>query len=279
MRYALLAESNTVGAVLPDGRLLDLTAVLPNAPSTPLDAACDPDLAARIATLRVRDDWTRPAQSRLAAPIPRPNRILAIGRNYAEHARELGNAVPEEPVVFLKASTSVVGPESPIEIPSWVGRVDYEGELMVALGRGGRDISEDRAMECVCGYTVFNDVTAREKSKALQAKGHPWFLAKSIDTFGPMGPHLVTADAVPDPAKLRVMLRVDDAVRQDGTTADMIHSIPKLIAFLSRWMALEAGDVIATGTPPGVGPLEPGQTVTVEVEGIGRLTNPVIARG
>ncbi len=277
MKYALVAGTREVVAVLEDGRLLRLARVFPDGPSTVLDALLDPDLPLRVALLPVRDDMTLPADTPLDAPIPRPNRILAIGRNYAEHARELGNAVPEEPVVFLKASTTVVGPGAPVRIPDWVGRVDYEAELMVVIGKGGRAIPVESAMEHVAGYTGFNDVTARERAKANQAKGHPWFLPKSLDTFGPMGPIVVTTDEIPDPAAVRVRLEVDGAVRQDGSTADMIHSVPELIAHLSRWLALEPGDVVATGTPAGVGPVQPGESMTVEIEHIGRLTNPVIS--
>lgn len=279
MRYALLASTRTVAALLPDGPLLDLAAALESPPETTLSAALDPSLPARIAALSAGAvaSARRPADTPLLAPLPRPNRILAIGRNYAEHARELGNAVPDEPVVFLKPSTAVIGPGAAIRIPEWVGRVDYEGELLVVLGRGGKEIAESDALACIAGYTGFNDVTAREKSKALQGKGHPWFLAKGRDTFAPMGPCLVTADEIGDPGDLRVTLSVNGVLRQDGRTSQMLHSIPKLIAFLSRWVALEPGDTIATGTPPGVGPLAPGDTVTVEIEKIGALTNPVLA--
>jgi 2-keto-4-pentenoate hydratase/2-oxohepta-3-ene-1,7-dioic acid hydratase in catechol pathway len=222
-------------------------------------------------------EFTRPVDTPLASPIPRPNRILAIGRNYAEHARELGNAVPDDPIVFQKASTCVVGPDEAIEMPAWVGRVDYEGELLVVLGSGGKNIAEADAMGLVAAYSVFNDVTARERQRAAQEKKHPWFLAKSMDTFGPLGPHLVTADQIADPHALRVTLSVNGETRQDDTTGSMIYRIPTLIAFLSRWMRLEAGDVIATGTPSGVGPLTPGDVVEVTVEGVGTLRNPVVS--
>jgi len=265
-----------VVAVLEDGRLLRLARVFPDAPETLLDALLDPDLPLRIALLPVRDDMTLPEGTRLAAPFPRPARILAIGRNFAEHAKELGNAVPDEPVVFLKGSNTVVGPGDPVRIPAWVGRVEHEAELMVVIGRGGRDIPAASAMDHVAGYTAFNDITARERAKANQAKGHPWFLPKSLDTFGPMGPVAVTADAIPDPSGLRVRCEVDGETRQDGACADMIHSVADLISYLSRWIALEPGDLISTGTPSGVGPLVPGQSVTVEIEPIGRLSNPVV---
>ncbi|WP_309721428.1 fumarylacetoacetate hydrolase family protein [Armatimonas sp.] len=289
MKLALLSDNRLAVTYGEEEQLLPVAAALTAAgdtalaPTTPFEAACDAAalakrleraLAVLLETGQLEDLLLAPFAPRLA-PIPKPNRILAIGRNYAEHAKELGNAVPDEPVVFLKASQSVIGPDSEVFIPDWAGRVDYEGELLVVLGKGGKNISEADAMECVVAYTCFNDITAREKSKALQSKGHPWFLAKSLDTFGPLGPHLVTADAFPDPSAIRVQLRVNGETKQDGTTSQMIHSIPKLIAYLSTWFALEPGDVIATGTPPGVGPLVIGDMVEVEIEGIGTLRSAV----
>jgi 2-keto-4-pentenoate hydratase/2-oxohepta-3-ene-1,7-dioic acid hydratase in catechol pathway len=216
-----------------------------------------------------------PSASCLLAPLPRPNRILAIGRNYAEHAKEQGASVTEEPIVFLKASQTVIAPDEPIRIPEGIGRVDYEAELMVVLGGGGRNIPESEAMGHVAGYTVFNDVTARTMQKKAQSSNHPWFLSKSLDTFGPMGPYLVTPDEVPDPHNLRISLTVNGETKQDDTTASMVFRIPFLIAYLSRFFALESGDVIATGTPSGIGAIVPGDVVTVTVEGIGSLSNPV----
>lgn len=219
-----------------------------------------------------------PADTPLLAPLPRPNRIFGIGRNYAEHARELGNAVPEdEPIVFLKGSETVVGPNAPIEIPENAGRVDFEGELLVVIGTGGKHIAESDAMKHIAGYSVFNDVTAREIQRAAQDKKRPWFIGKSLDTFGPLGPFLVTPDEIPDPHNLRLTLTVNGETRQNDTTGSMIYSIPFLIAHLSRYFALHPGDVIATGTPSGVGPIVPGDTVTVTVEGVGTLSNPVIS--
>jgi 2-keto-4-pentenoate hydratase/2-oxohepta-3-ene-1,7-dioic acid hydratase in catechol pathway len=277
MKYALTADHAHVLAQLPEGDWLRLDAVFPHAPKTVLEALQDNELPLRIATLAVRDDWTLPARTPLAAPFPWPRRILAIGRNYAEHARELGNSVPEEPVVFLKGSNTVIGPGEAVRIPDWVGRVDFEAELMVVLGSGGRNIPEADALAHVVGYTIFNDMTARERSKANQAKGHPWFLPKSVDSFGPMGPVAVTADEITDLNTVRIRLEVDGECRQDGASADMIHSIPALIAYLSRWTCLDAGDVIATGTPAGVGPVLPGQVMSVTIEPIGTLVNPVVA--
>ncbi|MDX1933668.1 MAG: fumarylacetoacetate hydrolase family protein [Capsulimonadales bacterium] len=224
-----------------------------------------------------REAFLFPADTPLLCPFPRPKRVLAIGRNYGEHAKELGNAVPEEPIVFLKASTCVIGPNEPIRIPEWVGRVDYEAELLVVLGEGGRHIPESEAMNHVVAYSVFNDVTARERQRAAQEKKQPWFLAKSMDTSGPLGPWLVTKDDLPDPQNLRISLTVNGETKQNDTTGSMIYSIPFLIAYLSKQFALHAGDVIATGTPSGVGPIRPGDVVEATIEGIGTLRNPVIA--
>ena len=219
-----------------------------------------------------------PADTPLLAPLPRPTRIFGIGRNYAEHARELGNAVPEdEPIVFLKASQTVIGPNAAIEIPEGAGRVDFEGELLVVIGMGGKHIAEADALKHIAGYSVFNDVTAREIQRAAQDKKRPWFTGKSLDTFGPLGPYLVTPDEVPDPHNLRLTLTVNGETRQNDTTGSMIYSIPFLIAHLSRYYTLEPGDVIATGTPSGVGPIVPGDTVTVTVENVGTLSNPVVS--
>ena len=211
-----------------------------------------------------------------AAPLPRPNRILAIGRNYADHAREQNSDVPEEPIVFQKASSTVIGPGQPIVIPPHIGRVDFEGELAVVIGKTGRSVPESEAMSLVAGYTLMNDVTARDEQKRAIGRSLPWFLSKSYDTFGPMGPCLVTADEIPDPQALQITTTVNGEVKQQARTADMIFSIPKLIAFISQRMALEPGDVIPTGTPSGIGPLHPGDIVEVHIAEIGTLSNPVI---
>jgi 2-keto-4-pentenoate hydratase/2-oxohepta-3-ene-1,7-dioic acid hydratase in catechol pathway len=221
-------------------------------------------------------EFVVPEMLPLVCPL-KPNRILAIGRNYGEHARELGNAIPEEPIVFMKPASCVIGPDEPIEIPDWVGRVDYEGELLVIIGKGGKNITEANAMDHVAAYSLFNDVTAREKQRAAQEKKQPWFLAKSLDTFGPLGPYLVTGDEVPDPHNLQLTLTVNGEMKQNGSTGSMIYSIPFLISYLSKWIALEEGDVIATGTPSGVGPLHPGDVVELTIEGLGTLRNPVVA--
>lgn len=211
-----------------------------------------------------------------AAPLPRPHRILAIGRNYGEHAKELGNEAPDEPIVFQKASTSVIASDQPIVLPPNIGRVDFEGELAVVIGTAGKNVPESEALSLVAGYTLFNDVTARDEQKRAIAKSLPWFLSKSYDTFGPLGPCLVTPDEIPDLQNLTLTLSVNGEVKQQASTSEMLFSIPYLIAYLSRHLALAPGDVIATGTPPGVAPLHPGDVVEITIPEIGTLSNPVI---
>ncbi len=212
----------------------------------------------------------------LTAPLPRPSRILAIGRNYAEHAAEMGNEPPSEPIVFQKASSSIIAHNQPIVLPPHAGRIDFEGELAVVLGAGGRNVPEREAMSLVAGYTLINDVTARDEQKRAIARSLPWFLSKSYDTFGPLGPCIVSTDEIKDPHALTLTVSVNDEVKQQASTGDMLFPIPKLIAYLSERFALEPGDVIATGTPPGVGPLHAGDIVQVHISEIGTLSSPVI---
>ncbi|WP_344311338.1 fumarylacetoacetate hydrolase family protein [Fodinicola feengrottensis] len=207
---------------------------------------------------------------RLVAPIL-PSKIVCVGRNYAAHAAELGNEVPKEPLLFLKPSTSIIGPEDPIRLPVQSKRVEHEAELAVVIGvPGARMTSRDDAMKSVFGYTVANDVTARD----LQRSDGQWTRAKGFDSFCPLGPWI---DTSVDPSDLRVTASVDGEIKQDGRTSQFIFDIGTLIAYVSSVMTLLPGDVLLTGTPAGVGPIEAGQKVTVEVEGIGSLTNPVVA--
>ena len=277
MHFARALETGNVLWQLTDGRFCDLTIALGTlAPKTVFDAVRDQDLHANLAWLPLREDYCIPASTALACPLPTPNRILAIGRNYADHAKELGNAIPDEPVVFQKANSSIIGPGEPVVLPTAIGQVDHEGELLVVIGTGGRDITVDAALGHVAGYSIINDVTARAKSKALQAKGYPWFLAKCRDTFGPIGPVVVAANSLIDQFPLTIDVTVNGAVRQHGTTDQMIHDVAGLIHYLSTVTELMPGDCIATGTPSGVGPLVAGDSVTVTISGIGTLTNPVI---
>ena len=207
---------------------------------------------------------------RLLAPVL-PSKVVAIGRNYAEHANEMGGDVPEQPLIFLKPSTAVVGAGDPIAYPSTSSRVDFEGELAVVIGRLCRDVPENQAMDVVFGYTCANDVTARDQQKT----DGQWSRAKGYDSFCPLGPWIET-DVSPD--DLRITTTLNDEVKQDGRTSQIVHKIPALITYITACMTLLPGDVILTGTPAGVGPMEIGDEVAVEIEGIGRLVNTVKAR-
>lgn len=206
-----------------------------------------------------------------------PGKILAIGRNYAEHARELDNEVPSEPLVFAVMPSAVIGDGAVIEWEAdLTAQVDWEGELAVIIGKTARRVSEADALDYVFGYTIANDVSARD----LQTRDKQWARAKGLDTFCPLGPVVVTRDAIPDPQNLRIVTTVDGVEKQNGNTADMIFSVRFLIAHLSRAFTLNPGDVILTGTPSGVGKaqnppefLGEGSVVSVEIEGIGKLTN------
>ncbi len=267
-RVLTVAEAiNPQGLTIPDD-LFELIALLPTFGKT----------VKELQRTRVLDQLWQEVGVTLAAPLPRPNRIFGIGRNYAEHAKETGAEVPvDEPIVFLKASTSVIASGKAIVIPEYAEQVDFEGELAVVIGLAGKDIPREEAMKHVAGYTLMNDVTERLMQRRDMAKGLPWFRAKSIDTFGPMGPALVTADEIKNPQNLTIRTEVNGEVRQEANTRDMIHPIDKLISWLSQYFALEPGDVIATGTPSGIGPLKAGDTVSVTIPEIGTLSNPVIA--
>ena len=215
---------------------------------------------------------------RLLAPV-QPINVVCIGKNYADHIREMGgdagtsdNAdTPGNPLVFLKPATSVVGPGDAVRLPEGAGQVDHEAELAVVVGRPARDLTPATALAHVWGYTAANDVTARDQQKS----DGQWARAKGHDTFCPLGPWIET-DV--DPSDLRVQGSVDGELRQDGRTSALIHDVPTLLSFVTSFMTLLPGDVVLTGTPAGVGPLHPGETVSVRVEGIGTLTNPVLAR-
>ena len=207
------------------------------------------------------------ADVRLLAPIL-PTKVVCVGKNYADHAREMGGEAPANPVIFMKPSTAVIGPNAAIKLPPDSTRVDYEGELAVVIGAPCRNVPADRAADVILGYTVANDVTARDQQ---QADGQ-WTRAKSHDTFCPLGPWIDTAV---DPADLAIRTELDAAVRQDSRTSLLLHDVGALVAWISRVMTLLPGDVILTGTPAGVGPMVAGQTVSVTIDGIGTLTNPV----
>lgn len=207
---------------------------------------------------------------RLLLPVA-PGKIIGIGSNYRDHAAEMGKPVPEEPKLFLKATSSLLGPDERIEIPPRTTRVDHEAELGVVIGRRCRRVSEADALDYVFGYTCVNDVTARD----FQRADGVFARAKGFDTFCPVGPAVVTGL---DPRSLSVRCLVNEQVRQQGTTADMVFGIAALVSYVSQVMTLEPGDLIATGTPAGVGPLVAGDRVVIEIEGIGLLANPVVDR-
>ncbi|MCD8233348.1 MAG: fumarylacetoacetate hydrolase family protein [Cloacibacillus porcorum] len=215
------------------------------------------------------------SQIRLSYPVERvkflspfaPKKLWCIGRNYVGHVKELEHEIPSEPLVFLKATSSIIGANDFIRIPAWAGTIHYEGELAVVIGKAGKNISEEEAYEHVLGYTIMNDVTAR----TLQNKDGQWTRAKSFDTFGPLGPAILLTKELPK--KTRVVTRLNGRVVQDGAIEQMIFPIPRLISHISRFAALEEGDIISTGTPQGVGEIKAGDLIEVEIEPIGMLKN------
>ena len=221
-------------------------------------------------------------QTALAAPILRPPKIICVGLNYRDHAAEAGLSIPEVPTIFAKFPTAVLGPGQPIVLPKASRRPDYEAELCVVIGKGGRYIPAERWREHVFGYTIFNDVSARD----FQTATSQWMIGKTFDTFAPFGPAIVTADEIADPHNLRISLELNGQLMQDSNTSNLIFKIPQLIEHLSSVFTLETGDLIATGTPAGVGfarkppvYLRPGDQVRVRIEGLGELVNPVVAEG
>ena len=211
-------------------------------------------------------------------PIDRPEKIVCVGLNYRDHAEEQGTELPEAPLLFAKWPNTLIGPGEPIVIPPITKQVDYEAELGAVIGRRVRGTSAENALDAVAGYLCLNDVSARD----LQFSDGQWVRGKSLDTFCPVGPHFVSADDVPDPQALSIRALVNGDVLQDSNTSNMIFSVAEIVAHVSQAITLEPGDLIATGTPAGVGAfrdppiwLEPGDEVTIEIESIGALTNPV----
>jgi len=234
-------------------------------------------LAAKALSGTVR--WLELASVKLKAPIPRPGKIICIGLNYRDHAAETNSPIPNYPVVFAKYANAVIGPDDPIILPKVTEQVDYEAELGFVIGKKGRYISEADAMSYVAGYLIVNDISARD----YQSRTSQWTMGKTFDTFAPMGPALVTADEVPDPHNLNIKLTVGNEVLQNSNTCNLIFNVPKLVASLSEVMTLEPGDVVSTGTPPGVGMarnpkrwLKAGETVKVEIDKLGVLSNPIV---
>jgi 2-keto-4-pentenoate hydratase/2-oxohepta-3-ene-1,7-dioic acid hydratase in catechol pathway len=233
---------------------------------------------ARIA--RARLPLTPLAEVKLLAPIPRPKKLICVGLNYRDHAAETGAALPEVPTIFNKFPTAVIGPAAPIVLPRVSNSPDYEAEFAFVIGKGGRHILEADWQDHVFGYTIVNDVSARDYQRATTQ----WLMGKTFDTFAPMGPWIVTQDEISDPHNLSVKMVINGETLQNGNTSQLIFNIPQLIAFLSSVFTLEPGDVVSTGTPAGVGAarkpprwLQPGDDVVVQIQNIGELRNPVEA--
>jgi 2-keto-4-pentenoate hydratase/2-oxohepta-3-ene-1,7-dioic acid hydratase in catechol pathway len=206
---------------------------------------------------------------KLLAPCE-PSKIVALGLNYRDHAEEFGHPIPEEPLIFLKPSTAVIGPDDDIVYPAMSRRVDYEAEMAVVIGRTCRQVREAEALDYILGYTCINDVTARD----LQQKDGQWTRAKGFDTFAPLGPWIETG--IPDPGNLTVEAYLNGERRQHSSTHNLIFGVAAQVSFISRIMTLLPGDVIATGTPSGIGPMQSGDTVEIRVEGIGTLRNRIV---
>ena len=212
------------------------------------------------------------SQVRLLAPVLPRSKVVCIGKNYADHAKEMGGEVPEEPIIFLKPNTSVIGPEDTIVWPAMSDRVDFEGELAIVIGRICKDVPKERAHDVIFGYTIGNDVTARD----LQKKDGQWTRGKSFDTFCPLGPWIETEFV---PGDQRIITTLNGEIKQDGRLSEMINGVPEIIHFITQVMTLLPGDVILTGTPGGIGPMSEKSTVTVSIEGLGELTNKVSVHG
>jgi 2-keto-4-pentenoate hydratase/2-oxohepta-3-ene-1,7-dioic acid hydratase in catechol pathway len=259
--------------------------------------AADPELPASLRELlELGPEWERRARAALPRgivrhnlegaqvlpPVPDPHKIICIGLNYRDHAAESGVPAPPEPVLFSKYPTALIGHLAPIVLPRVSQEVDYEAELVVVIGRGGRHIPRERAFEHVGGYTVGHDVSARDWQ--LNKPGKQWMAGKTFDTFAPVGPALVTPDEISDPHNLGIRLRLNDQTMQNSNTGQLIFGVDELIAYLSQIFTLQAGDLIFTGTPPGVGMarkppvwLKPADVVEVEIDHVGTLRNPVVA--
>lgn len=274
--------SAKAGALVGDA-VVDLSATDSSLPATVKELlAGGAETLAKADQASRRPDAVTVGDVSLLAPIPDPQKIICIGLNYKDHAEESGAKIPTEPVVFNKFPTAATGHDTPILLPSVSDEVDYEAELVVVIGKAGRNISEAAAMEHVAGYTNGHDVSGRDWQ--IKKDGKQWLLGKTFDTFAPMGPALVTKDEIADPHNLRIRFRLNGETMQDSTTSQMIFRVEQLIAYVSQVCTLQVGDVIFTGTPPGVGfarkpPvfLKPADVCEVEIEGLGILRNQCVA--
>ena len=284
--FAHVGETH-IGALVARGERVDILDFNRAHSSLPSDMteflkAGEPAWALAKSALAAADErcFVPEAGATLLAPVPRPGKIICLGHNYRDHTSGAGSALPEHPVFFAKFSNVVIGPHQPIVYPRISIQMDFEAELAVVIGKRVRYTAEERALEYVVGYTIFNDMTARDYARLTSQ----WTLAKSFDTFGPMGPALVTTDEVPDPGNLNLALTLNGQEMQRSNTSNLIFSIPFIIAYLSQAMTLEPGDVIATGTPSGTGAMrqppvymKPGDEVRIVIEKLGELVNCVVA--
>lgn len=281
----ILTAAGPKPAALADNRWVDLSAAGSKPCTTLLEILAQPGGLDRARQVAESGRQTGPfVDGRPAAPIPRPGKVICIGLNYRDHARESGQEPPPEPVVFCKFPTSVIGPGDTVRLPAVCQQVDYEAELVVVVGKAGKNIPREQAFEHVAGYMNGNDVSARDWQH--HKPGKQWLMGKTPDTFAPCGPWLVTADEVPDPHNLRVRLRLNGQTMQDSFTKELIFGVDALIAYISQLVTIEPGDVLFTGTPPGVGAarkppvfLKPGDVCEVEIDGLGILKNPIAAEG
>ena len=264
-------------------RYVDLNASDPEMPSSMRELlGLSPDRQRKAWSLLQRDTLSYdPARTRLLAPVPDPRKIICIGLNYRDHAAESGVPVPPEPVLFSKYPTTLIGHLGRIVLPRVSQEVDYEAELVIVIGQGGKHITQEKAREHIGGYTIGHDVSARDWQLNKPAK--QWMAGKTFDTFAPLGPDLVTPDEVSDPHNLGIRLRLNGQTMQDSSTSQLIFGVDELIAYLSRIVTLEPGDLIFTGTPPGVGMarkppvwLKSGDVVEVEIDRLGILRNTVV---
>ncbi len=208
-----------------------------------------------------------------------PGKVISVGRNYRAFLEQQKLPIPEEPVFYAKSASVCIGPGAPIVLRRRYGRVDHEGEIAVVIGQPAQDVPEEEAYDYIAGYTIINDITARDLQQRDMEQGHPWYRAKNLATFCPVGPVVVHRDALSWPPEAAIEVRVNGDVRQKGNTREFLFSIPHLIAAITHFIPLEPGDIVSTGTPEGVSPLEPGDDVEIFVEGIGVLKNPVVASG
>ncbi|MEP6900200.1 MAG: fumarylacetoacetate hydrolase family protein [Actinomycetota bacterium] len=279
-------ENYRIGALISDDEIIDLTSIAANENLSANEILSCFDLEsafyekAKTAIAANYFKKIKRAEIEICAPVPRPGKIICIGLNYRDHAAESGMAIPTSPIIFSKFATCVIGANQPILLPKASEQVDYEAEFAFIIGRRAKNVKGEEAMNYVFGYTNFNDVSARD----FQFSDGQWTRGKSCDTFAPMGEFIATTDEIADPHNLRIQFRLNGQTLQDSNTAQLIFKIPELIEFLSKSITLEPGDIIATGTPPGVGfarkpPvfMKEGDTAEVEIEGLGILTNQVKA--